>query len=884
MAGRRRPAGPWIALVSALAALPAPALPASAISAENALPGDSSWRLVQRAAPGELEAYASAASVNHGEPISIHARSDAPHTVRWRVYRMGWYGGREARLLAAGGPVPVVPQPVPAPAAGTGLVECAWPETFTVATGPGWTSGVHLVVLTRDDGPQTWAIFVVRDDERKGAAVVQASFTTYQAYNPWGGTSLYVGGPAQEVSFDRPFAEGNGAGQYFRYEHELVKWAEARGFDLVYVTDLDLDRDPSLLGGQKLFLSVGHDEYWTRGARDALEAAIAGGLSAAFLSANSVYWQIRLEPSRRDPTRPRRTQVCYKAQAPARDPLRGTPDETVQFRDPRLARPENALLGVMYSAWLLVDAAWVVTGADAWIYEGTGLADGDAIPGIVGYETDRTFANGATPVGTRVLAHSPVVNVEGRPDWHEAALRETPAGGFVFSTGTIEWAWGLAREGVADPRVQRITENVLLRAGLVPGTDAGGPAASPAPLQDHRGAVSAVDTLAGAAFEEGLVDGPATAARFRRPTGLALDSHGDLYVADTGNHAVRRVRADAGHTVETIAGDGVAGELDGAAARLRLPQGIAVAPDGTVYVADTGNHRIVRLQPAGARFDAETFAGDAGWNGFADGLGTEARFTAPAGLALVGTDLYVADRGNHAIRKVTADGRVTTLAGDGTDGLADGPGRAARFRFPGDLAGMPGALLVLDSGNRVVRRVALDGEHAVTTVAGDPDGGFADGSAGDARFMPVAGMALAGEDLLVADGGNARVRRIRAGEVSTAAGSGLFGAGDGAGASARLAVPAGLALRRDGAAVVADQGASTLRLLVGAGPPVADPPPAPPPEPPPAGPPPEPGPTAAAPARRGGGGCGTGGAGGLAALAGALLAGRRRGDRGPRAR
>jgi len=344
---------------SAQADAPAP----NPIAAENALPGDSGWQLRQRAGAGVLEGYASATSVNHGEAIDVHLRASAAHTVRWRLYRMGWYGGAGGRLVASGGPVDVGPQPTPAPTA-LGLVECAWPVSFTVQTGPGWTSGVYVAAITRDDGPQTYVVFVVRADERRGAAVFQSSVTTWQAYNAWGGKSLYSGGPAREVSFDRPYLEGNGAGQYFRWEHPFVEWAESRGLDLTYATNVDLDRDPALLAGQRLFLSVGHDEYWSRPARAALEGAIDSGVSAAFLSANSVYWQIRLEASRTSGA-PRRTLVCYKGSPD--DPLRGTPLETVQWRDAPVSEPENALLGVMYSAWLLADAPFVVTNASHWI-------------------------------------------------------------------------------------------------------------------------------------------------------------------------------------------------------------------------------------------------------------------------------------------------------------------------------------------------------------------------------------------------------------------------------------------------------------------------------------------------------------------------------------
>lgn len=469
MAGRSVPA--WIALALAVGSGLAGASDAggpSPVAVENALPGDAGWRITHPATSDQLEAYLSEPSLQHGETVHVHARADGAHTLSWALYRMGFYGGAEGRRIATGGPVPVGVQATPAAAAGTGLVACAWPVTFTVPTDPAWTSGVHLLVLTRDDGLQTYAIFVLRDDARRGAALFQASFMTYQAYNPWGGRSSYAGF-APEISFDRPFAEGQGAGQYFRFEHDLVRWLESRGYDVSYVTDVDVDRDGSLLAGQRIFLAVGHDEYWTRAAREHVEAALAAGVNAAFLSSDAVYWQARLEPSRSEPDRLRRTQVCYKALAD-QDPLAGTPLVTVQFRDPRLAWPENALIGVMYAGRLdpAAPAGWVVADAGHWLYAGTGARDGDRIPGIVGYEIDRTASNGQTPPGTEVVAHSPVALADGSPGVHEAAVHVRASGAFVFAAGTNEWTWGLSRPGVADPRVQRMMENVLGRAGLAP--------------------------------------------------------------------------------------------------------------------------------------------------------------------------------------------------------------------------------------------------------------------------------------------------------------------------------------------------------------------------------------------------------------------------------
>jgi hypothetical protein len=264
---------------------------------ENARSGDTAWQLTHRAPPGVLEGYAGAPSVDHGEALDVHVRADGPHKVRWQAWRMGWYGGAQGRLVASGGPVPVAQQPAPVPTP-TGLIACNWPMTFVVQTDPTWTSGIYMVKLFRNDGFDAYVPFVVRADERKGVGVYEVPFTTYQAYNSWGGLSLYDGSPpAVEVSFDRPFVEGNGSGQYFWFEHFFVTWAESRGYDLTYLTNIDVDRDPTLLTGQKLFLVVGHDEYWSRPEREAVESALGDGTSIAAFSANTGYWQVRRAPT-----------------------------------------------------------------------------------------------------------------------------------------------------------------------------------------------------------------------------------------------------------------------------------------------------------------------------------------------------------------------------------------------------------------------------------------------------------------------------------------------------------------------------------------------------------------------------------------------------------
>jgi sugar lactone lactonase YvrE len=266
-----------------------------------------------------------------------------------------------------------------------------------------------------------------------------------------------------------------------------------------------------------------------------------------------------------------------------------------------------------------------------------------------------------------------------------------------------------------------------------------------------------VRTVAGG--EAGFADGRNNAARFRYPTGLAVDSTGGLIVADTGNHRIRRVDYDHFQriaVVTTLAGSkqGI-DDGRGSGAEFNGPQGVTVDRQGTVYVADTGNHRIRRILPDGT---TTTLAG--GPLGFVDGGGAQAGFARPEGIAVDRQGaLYVADTLNHAIRRVAPDGMVTTVAGDGRPGLVDGVGRAARFQEPAAVAvDGNGILYVADTGNSAIRRVQPDG--TVSTLAGGHPG-FADGFQHGAAFARPRGIAaLEGSMLFVADTDNNRIRRI----------------------------------------------------------------------------------------------------------------------------
>jgi FG-GAP-like repeat/NHL repeat len=343
---------------------------------------------------------------------------------------------------------------------------------------------------------------------------------------------------------------------------------------------------------------------------------------------------------------------------------------------------------------------------------------------------------------------------------------------------------------------------------------------------------AAVTTLAGSPGLSGSVDGVGRAARFNRPAGIAVDAAGTVYVADSNNHTVRTIAPDG--TVRTIAGlAGVSGGVDGIgnAARFTSPNGVAIDGSGILYVADTFNHSIRKIVPGGA---VTTLAGLSGISGSSDGSGSAARFTAPHGIAVdSGGTVYVTDTGNRTIRKITAAGLVTTVAGSPTGelGILDGTGAAARFLAPeGISVDGAGILYVAESvtplsfkisiAGSVIRKITSDA--AVTTLAGLPGvNGSVDGTGGAARFSSPSGVAAtAGGTLYVADTGNNLVRSIKPGAVvTTFAGSMVQSAGgaDGVGDAARFNGPRGVAVDSAATIYVADTGNHTIRVIAPGG-------------------------------------------------------------------
>jgi hypothetical protein len=463
---------------------PAPAAkPANPIVIENLKPS-TDWELTNPALEREIEGYASSTSINRGEALDLFVSTRDPrYTID--VFRMGWYGGGGARRVAGPLERPGISQDVPSPDPDTGIIECRWKDPVRLLTADeegAWTSGVYLARLTaRPSGKQSFIVFVVRDDQRASALVFQSSVTTFAAYNNWGGKSLYAfnsgDAPAKKVSLDRPYATNpygvrlDGAGDFLRrWEYNAVRFLEREGYDVSYITDVDTHMQSDLLQRHLVFLSVGHDEYWSPEMRRHVEAARDHGVHLTFLGSGVCYWRIRFERSRGGV--PNRTIVGYKERAGDEDPLAldGNPANdrsiTGRWRDRPVARPEERLVGVMYAADP-VDGDIVIDEASHWAFTGTGLKRGDALPGLLGYEVDARYGDG--PARLARLAHSPF-GERGRRRYADMTLYTADSGALVFATGSMQWNWGL--DGYNAPEwhalrtnaaAQQITRNILGR-------------------------------------------------------------------------------------------------------------------------------------------------------------------------------------------------------------------------------------------------------------------------------------------------------------------------------------------------------------------------------------------------------------------------------------
>ena len=484
--------------------LPAGAQGSASIIEENQLPGQSAFPVRYHTS---IEGFTTSPSVNVGEEVAFKINTDAT-AYRVDIYRVGWYGGEGSRLVTSitpSGPLPQL-QPDPVEDPGSGLVDCGnWAVSLTWDVPATALSGVYIALLVREDtGAENNIVFVVRDDARSSDILFQTSDTTMQAYNRWGGNSLYyrdIGGRATKVSYNRPQRHAGLENTFANAELPMVRWLERNGYDVTYASGVDVHARPDLLDNKNLYLSVGHDEYVSGAQRANIEQALATGTHLGFFSGNEMFWKIRFEDSIDGSGTPNRTMVCFKEtlDGAKTDP---TASWTGTWRDGRFSppsdggRPENGLIGQLFKVinnltepdepmhvpaqygrlrfWRNTDIAQLASGQVA------------TLPvGILGYEWDVDEDNGHRPPGLMrlsgtTLESDAVLQDEGgtyvaEPATHNMTLYRHPGGGLVFGAGTVQWSWGLddlhvRGEGVpTDSRAQQATVNLFADMGVQPG-------------------------------------------------------------------------------------------------------------------------------------------------------------------------------------------------------------------------------------------------------------------------------------------------------------------------------------------------------------------------------------------------------------------------------
>jgi hypothetical protein len=282
------------------------------IAAENGAPGTTAWRLAGSpsllggAAHGPVEGYVAEQAIAPGESESIYVNAPGAHTVTVRVFRMGWYGGTGGRLVLQSRPLPATSQPPCTHRFATGLTECRWHTTLSFVIPPALPSGVYVVKLEASNGAERDCLFVVRA-RRSSPLLMEIPTATYEAYNAWGGDSLYPGGSKRvgitgtsqgvEVSYDRPYESQTGAGQFFIREVAMVRFMERYGYPASYTTIDSIDHDPGQVEGARALIDVGHSEYWSGRDEQAFARARDRGTSLIFISSDTMAWRVRFAPA-----------------------------------------------------------------------------------------------------------------------------------------------------------------------------------------------------------------------------------------------------------------------------------------------------------------------------------------------------------------------------------------------------------------------------------------------------------------------------------------------------------------------------------------------------------------------------------------------------------
>jgi hypothetical protein len=461
---------------------------------ENAKPGTRDWQLtrVRLDKTGgfrvpDIEGYCSRQSVKAGESLDIFVSTKAKQ-FKIEIFRTGYYGGLGARLMSEIGPLPGKEQETP-PIGEKNLRECRWEPCHSLTIPEDWVSGVYLGRLTTiPDDPtapywQSYVVFIVKDD-RPADFLFQCSDNTWQAYNRWPDNySIYthpkgVQGPWADASFDRPYAkyaqiyenpQSVGSGEWLCFEFPMAYWMEQEGYDVTYCSNSDM-MTPDRGLKCKAFLSVGHDEYWDIRQFNSVTAMRDAGVSVLFFSGNSVCWVTPM----REGFDGRPNRIMFRGGPYGSNHTWGAERAKSFGPYPEQGPDEGLLMGARNIRPVNGGGDWHCAKPEHWIFEGTGMKKGEAIPGLIGWEYhgDPADIPGLEVVGTGTAWHGGKDPVQ----W-TATIYPGPKNNFVFNAATIFWCQGLShppghmlpwshwsRPHGPDDRVQKITRNLLNRA------------------------------------------------------------------------------------------------------------------------------------------------------------------------------------------------------------------------------------------------------------------------------------------------------------------------------------------------------------------------------------------------------------------------------------
>lgn len=474
------------------------------IAAENRLPGTLDWRLAGAKkyggeATGNVEGYVSTQAPQAGQFVTIFISAPGASAVHLHIYRAGWYGGDGGRLMMASGRLKLSAQPPCFKDSVSGKTECDWKPTLTFHLPSDLTSGVYIVKMNASNGSERDCIFIVRPASPP-KVLVELPAATWQAYNFWGGNSLYpldsidpdaltIGteGRTQgyEVSFDRPYQTNTGAGEFLSREVALVRFLERYGYAVGYTADFSVAQEPDQLRGVRVLIDDGHSEYWSQGQYEAWIAARERGTSELFLSSDTLAWRVRYSPAgphsseRGTPNHIVTSYKQYEAEDPDKTeptgyfPLGGAPltgsayDGCITPRTNPTGFPDY-----YYYRWRPSPSL-----SPSWLFAGTGLTATSEVAGIGGYELDQRTA--FTPAGTQTIGETVGVSCRLTPhtgETGESTLYTAHSGAIVFAAGMLGWIFGLepVRGGSADMptkpsrAIVRMTRNLIAR-GLVAG-------------------------------------------------------------------------------------------------------------------------------------------------------------------------------------------------------------------------------------------------------------------------------------------------------------------------------------------------------------------------------------------------------------------------------